>query len=79
MVIYKLGDVKLGKFVYYNDTKKEIKIHPATEIHGAICDMSVIKPFEQREFEIPEGAYVWFKQWEDGTILVSPTKDNIEQ
>lgn len=66
----------MNKFVYFNDTKKDVSIHPATETHGVTCDMSVIKPFEEREFELPEGTYAWVKQWENGMILVSPTKND---
>lgn len=65
----------MNKFVYFNDTGKNVRIHVATEIHGTKCDMSDIKPLEQRVFELPEGTYVWFKQWGDGTILVSPQRD----
>jgi hypothetical protein len=38
--------------------------------------MSPIKPLEVREFELPEGTYAWVKQWDNGTILVSPTRDD---
>lgn len=65
----------MNKFIYYNDTKKNVSIHPSTESSGTACDMSVIKPFEQREFILPKGTYPWVKQWEDGKILVSPLKD----
>lgn len=64
----------MNKFTFFNDTKREINIHSATQAHGTICDMSPIKPLEIREFELPEGTYAWVKQWDDGTILVSSTK-----
>ena len=27
------------KFVYFNDTGREVLIHPATKIHGTVCAM----------------------------------------
>jgi hypothetical protein len=66
----------MPKFLYFNDTQKVVHIHPATESHGTTCDMSPIQPLTIREFELPEGTYPWFKQWKDGTILVSPTRDD---
>lgn len=67
-----------NKFVYFNDTQKDIRIHPATRIHGCQCDMSPIKPYEEREFILPEGTYPWLKQWDNGRILVSPKSDEPE-
>lgn len=66
----------MTKFTYFNDTNKEVGIHPATQFHGTTCDMSPIKPLEIREFILPEGSYPWVKQWSNGTILVSPTSDD---
>ena len=68
--------INMSKFIYFNDTKQEVRIHPATETHGVSCDMSPIKPLSTREFELPEGTYALLKQWDNGTILVSPTKDD---
>lgn len=62
----------MNKFVFFNDTNKDISIHFATKEHGTICDMSNIKPLEEREFILPEGSYAWVKQWRNGTLLVSP-------
>jgi len=66
----------LMKFVYFNDTEREISIHPATKIHGTVCDMEVIKPYEKRVFNLPEGTYPFVKMWDYGEsglqILVSP-------
>ena len=69
------------KFVYLNDTGREVSIHPATEILGVKCDMSNIKPFEERTFILPEDTYPWIKMWDYGleqglSILVSPEKQN---
>jgi len=68
------------KFKFYNDTGKEVSIHPATEI-GIKCDMSVIKPLEERSFFLPEKTYPWVKMWDYGekkglSILVSAQSDN---
>lgn len=70
------------KFVYYNDTGREIGIHPATKEHGTKCDMSTIQPLEERTFILPdEYTYPWVKMWDYGekrglSILVSPRKEN---
>ncbi len=68
------------KFVYFNDTGREVSIHPATKIHGTKCDMTTIKPLEERTFHLPKNTYPWVKMWDYGeerglSILVSPTKD----
>ncbi|NUJ17490.1 hypothetical protein FKN04_12980 [Bacillus glycinifermentans] len=64
------------KFVYFNDTGRDIGIHPATKIHGTVCDMEVIKPYEKRVFNLPEDTYPLVKMWDYGEIglqiLVSP-------
>jgi hypothetical protein len=65
------------KFAYYNDTNRNVGIHPATIIHGCEVDMEVIKHGEVREFTLPEGTYPWVKMWDYGDkhglqILVSP-------
>lgn len=66
----------MTKFVYFNDTKRIVSIHPATRTHGTDCDMSGIQPLEQRVFTLPEGTYAWVKMWDYGNsglqILVSP-------
>lgn len=69
------------KFKFYNDTGREVSIHPATENNGINCDMSVIKPLEERTFFLPEKTYPWVKMWDYGekkglSILVSPQSDN---
>jgi len=69
------------KFKFYNDTGREVTIHPATENNGIKCDMSVIKPLEERSFFLPEKTYPWVKMWDYGekkglSILVSAQSDN---
>lgn len=68
------------KFKFFNDTGREVSIHPATEIHGCQCDMGKIKPLETRTFILPDGTYPWLKMWDYGekvglSILVSPQLD----
>lgn len=68
------------KFVYYNDTGREVSIHPATELHGTKCDMSTIQHLEMRTFILPENTYPWVKIWDYGekrglSILVSPESE----
>lgn len=65
-------------FTFFNDTGKEVQIHPGTEVHGVVCDMSPIKHLEERVFELPEGTYPWVKVWDHTKhgmglqLLVSP-------
>ncbi|MGE8205839.1 hypothetical protein ACQKP0_14885 [Heyndrickxia sp. NPDC080065] len=64
------------KLVYFNDTRRLVKIHPATNIHGCNVKNEPIKPLEERLFELPEGTFPWIKMWDNGqfglSILVSP-------
>ena len=60
------------KFVYYNDTGRNVSIHSATEAHGVKCNMSVVQPLEERTFYLPPNKY----PWEIGlSILVSAQED----
>lgn len=61
----------MNKFVFFNDTNKDISIHFATKEYGIVCDMSDIKPLEEREFILPKGSYAHIKQWRNGMIFVS--------
>ncbi|MEK4974716.1 hypothetical protein NSQ89_20480 [Niallia sp. FSL R7-0648] len=65
--------------MYFNDTGRLVKIHPATQAHGCVVNKEPIKPLEEREFILPEGTYAWIKMWdyeEFGlSILVSPITD----
>ncbi|QHE50873.1 MULTISPECIES: hypothetical protein [Pontibacillus] len=68
------------KFKYYNDTGRNVSIHPGTKINGTMCSMEHIKPQEERTFHLPENTYPWVKMWDNGkdeglSILVSPQKD----
>lgn len=68
------------KFIYYNDTGRMVKIHPATISHGCTVDTLPIKPLEERVFMLPENTYPWVKMWDYGEkygliILVSPVMD----
>lgn len=68
------------KFVYYNDTKRNVLIHPATIIQGCKVDLSEIKPYEERVFILPEGTFPWVKMWDYGdlglSIFVVPCVEN---
>ncbi|QOV08350.1 PsaE-like protein [Bacillus phage Kirov] len=73
-----------NQFLYYNDTKRTVRIHPATKSHGTECDMSDIQAGEMRMFHLPEGTYAWTKMWDYGgehglSILVSPTPFTVEE
>ncbi len=71
----------MAKFDFFNDTKREISIMPATFIHGTkSTSEEKIKPLEIRTFETPEGTYPWVKIWDYGekgglSILVSNKKE----
>ncbi|MFS0882215.1 hypothetical protein [Metabacillus niabensis] len=64
------------QFIFFNDTTRLVRIHPATTTHGCKVDKKPIKHLEERLFELPEGSFPWLKMWDDGemglTILVSP-------
>jgi hypothetical protein len=68
------------KLKYFNDTGREISIHPGTLASGTKCDINIIKPLEEREFFLPDDTYPWVKMWDYGpeqglSILVSPIKN----
>lgn len=71
------------KFEFYNDTKRTIGLHPATESHGTKCNMDSIKHMEIRVFEVPEGTHPWVKLWdhgdEHGLIMLVSSTANTEQ
>lgn len=58
------------KIVYFNDTGKEINIHPGTLSHGTQTSTEPIKPLEERVFELP-GTYPWIMMCEhDGQLSI---------
>ena len=67
------------KLVYFNDTGRLVRIHPATLLHGCIVKKEPIKPLEEREFILPDHTFPWIKMWDNQelglSILVSPIKD----
>lgn len=69
----------MNKFVFFNDTKREVGIHPATFAHGCQTEDSKIKPMDTRTFILPEGTYAWVKMWDYGDlglqIMVSPQQE----
>lgn len=58
------------KIRYMNDTNRSMHIHPATEMHGVVCDMSSIAPHEMRYFDIPDGSSPFLKLWDYTDHLV---------
>lgn len=69
------------KFVYYNDTGREVSIHLGTkDVYKVECDMSTIQPLQERVFYLPDNTYPWVKMWDYGeqrglSILVIPQTD----
>jgi len=75
---------KPSQFLYYNDTKRTVRIHPATKSHGTDCNMNDVLAGEMRMFYLPEGTYPWVKMWDYGgesglQLLVSPTPMSVEE
>lgn len=69
--------VKFVKFLFFNDTGRMVRIHPATFTHGCQGDKTAILPLEERLFLLPEGTYAAVKLWDYGEdiglqLLVSP-------
>lgn len=70
------------KVVYFNDTGKEINIHPGTLSHGTKTSSEPIQPLEERVFELPEGTYPWIKMWDHNgqlSIFVSGKQDDEQE
>ncbi len=64
------------QLIFFNDTRRLVRIHPASILHGCKVNKEPIKYLEQRLFEMPKDTFPWVKLWDDGTlgltILVSP-------
>lgn len=62
--------------IFFNDTRRLVRIHPATIGHGCKVNKEPIKHLEQRLFELPQDSFPWVKLWDNDqlglTILVSP-------
>ncbi|MGG0720140.1 hypothetical protein ABE096_21540 [Robertmurraya massiliosenegalensis] len=65
--------------IFFNDTRRLVRIHPATISHGCKVNKEPINPLEDRVFVLPEGSFPWVKMWDNAqlglTILVSPMKE----
>lgn len=70
------------KFVYFNDTKRQVYVHPATIDSGVEVEGSgAIAPTTTKTFYLPEGTYPWVKMWDHGSyleIFVRAVKDGDE-
>lgn len=52
---------------YYNDTGRDVMVHPATYAYGCTATRDIIKPLETCIFNLPEGATeVEIKMWDYG-------------
>lgn len=64
------------KLIFFNDTRRLARIHPATILHACAVNKSPIKHLEGRLFELPKGTVPWIKLWDNDDlglgILVSP-------
>lgn len=50
------------KFVFFNDTGKEISIHPGSVAHN--CENNRIQHLQKAIFEVPEGCTPFVKMWD---------------
>lgn len=73
---YKKEEGRTVNLIFFNDTRRLVRIHPATINHGCKVINEPIKHLEERIFELPEGTHAWVKMWDNDelglTILVSP-------
>lgn len=65
------------KFLFFNDTGRTVRIHPATYIHCCQAERTPIEPLEERLFVLPQGTFPVVKLWDHGQdiglkLLVSP-------
>jgi hypothetical protein len=57
----------MNKFAFYNDTQKQVHIHPATFKYGCKCTSILpIKHMEYRVFDLPQGTMPMLKVWDYG-------------
>ncbi|OIK10064.1 hypothetical protein [Bacillus sp. MUM 13] len=68
------------KFVFFHDTGRIVRIHPATFVHGCQGEKAAINPLEERLFLLTQGTYAAIKLWDYGEdiglqLLVSPRFD----
>jgi len=70
------------QLIYYNDTGRDVLIHPATYAYGCTTDIDIIRPSERCLFTLPEGVTPEIKMWDYGdkglSILVTPTTFGIK-
>lgn len=60
------------KFEFFNDTGKDIYIHPATKTHGIEYEgENTIPTLTIRVFHLPENTTPLVKMWGNGIILVT--------
>lgn len=63
-------NVELQKFMFFNDTKRDVVIHPGVRIHGIRYDGdTTIKPLEVKTFYLPVDYVPLVKMWDYGTNL----------
>lgn len=64
------------RLIYYNDTGRDVLIHPATYAYGCTTDRDIIRPSERCLFTLPEGVTPEIKMWDYDdkglSILVTP-------
>jgi hypothetical protein len=70
------------KFVFFNDTGREVSLHAGTFLSGCTGEPSPIQPLETRTLVMPPGTYPWVKLWDQdakGTmLLLSAVREDTE-
>lgn len=68
------------QLIYYNDTGRDVLIHPATYVYGCTADRDIIRPSERCFFTLPEGVTPEIKMCDYGdkglSVLVIPADDD---
>lgn len=63
-------EIELQKFMFFNDTKRDVTIHPGVRIHGIRYDGdTTIKHLEVKTFYLPVDYVPLVKMWDYGTNL----------
>lgn len=58
------------RFDFFNDTGREVRIHPATFDSGCEVNAEKIQPLETRTFSLPAGTFPSMKLWDHGDFLM---------
>lgn len=82
LMFFITGVILQMKVKFFNDTGREVSIHPATFAYGCKANKDIIRPLEVCIFELPEGTTLpEIKMWDYGdkglSVLVTPADDDL--